>query len=330
VSGVSLSFLPLRGGYDVLVRVSPTKLPYRPSGGWRRRPLSTPRRLLFQWLERFVVRPGVEFLGTPYGGWPMDVTLIGPGSVCYSAGVGEDASFDRALIDWMGCTVYAFDPTPRVAAYVKREMGRERRFTFRPVGLWSSDTSLMFFAPEVEGGISYSAIDFRHTPAAFEGEVRSVPSLMRELGHDHLDLLKLSVEGAQFEVLDSLLSASVSVDQILVEFTPPVPLHRVRQACRRLRAAGYDLVAIPLQLWSWKFAFIHQQAPRRAVVPAAERFPAVTSSATVLVERRSPVERRSVGDRRRHADESPVGGPGPATERRRSSRRSGTDRRRAA
>lgn len=38
-------------------------------------------------------------LGSKYGGWIVPATLVRPDSVCYCVGVGEDISFDLALIE---------------------------------------------------------------------------------------------------------------------------------------------------------------------------------------------------------------------------------------
>jgi len=219
------------------------------------------RSKVFVRLEPLVPRADLDFLGTEYGGWPVVVHPSAHDGVCYSAGIGEDASFDRALIERTGCTVHAFDPVPRVADYVAREFANEPRFVFHPLGLWSTDSEMTFFGPELDGWVSHTAIDFRHTPAAFRAVVRSVPSVMRELGHDHLSVLKLSVEGAQFAVLDPVISAGTPIDQILVEFTPPVAVRKVRGQCAKLRSAGYDLVAAPLQTWNWKCAFVRRDLP---------------------------------------------------------------------
>ena len=43
---------------------------------------------------------------------------------------------------------------------------------------------------------------------------------MKSNGHSHLDLLKIDIEGAEYEVLNYLINKSISVTQILVEFHP--------------------------------------------------------------------------------------------------------------
>jgi hypothetical protein len=56
-------------------------------------------------------------IGTAYGGWSIPAGAISRDSVCYLAGLGEDASFDLSLIESFGCTVHAFDPVPEAARY---------------------------------------------------------------------------------------------------------------------------------------------------------------------------------------------------------------------
>jgi FkbM family methyltransferase len=201
-----------------------------------------------------VRRADMAMLGSSYGGYPVPTSLLDDRSICYLAGTGEDISFDLALIERFGCDVYAFDPVPRAAQYVARAAVAEPRHHFRPVGLWSSDATLTFHAPDQAGFVSHSATNLKHTEAAFEAPVRSVTSLMRELGHDHLDLLKISAEGAEFEILDHILAADIDVQILCVEFAQPTSVKRVLEYGRRLQAASYQLVSAG-QWRQWKLTF---------------------------------------------------------------------------
>ncbi|GIS76398.1 MAG: hypothetical protein CM1200mP12_21170 [Gammaproteobacteria bacterium] len=44
--------------------------------------------------------------------WGIDKSMIDSESVIYSVGVGSNIDFDLELIDSLGVTVHAFDPTP--------------------------------------------------------------------------------------------------------------------------------------------------------------------------------------------------------------------------
>jgi FkbM family methyltransferase len=202
----------------------------------------------------FVRRTDIATLGNPYGGYQVPSSLLDDRSICYLAGTGEDISFDLALIERFGCEVYAFDPVPRAAVYVAQAAAGEPRHHFMPVGLWSADTTLSFHAPVQAGFVSHSATNLQHTEAAFEAPVRSVASLMKELGHEHLDLLKISAEGAEFEILDHILTSAIDVHVLCLEFAQPVSVERVLEHGRRLQAAGYQLVGTG-EWRQWKLTF---------------------------------------------------------------------------
>ena len=70
------------------------------------------RRILAR-TPRFPIEVEVDklHLGTTYGGYAVVPAALGPESIVYSFGVGQDASFDLALIERFGATVHAFDPT---------------------------------------------------------------------------------------------------------------------------------------------------------------------------------------------------------------------------
>jgi FkbM family methyltransferase len=201
-----------------------------------------------------VRRADMAMLGNPYGGYSVPTSLLDDRSVCYLAGTGEDISFDLALIERFGCEVYAFDPVPRAGAYVAQAAAEEARHHFMPVGLWSSNTMLAFHAPDQAGFVSHSATNLKDTEAAFEAPVRSIESLMQELGHDHIDLLKISAEGAEFEILDHTFTAGIQAQVLCVEFAQPASLERVLAYGRRLQSAGYQLVGAG-QWRQWKLTF---------------------------------------------------------------------------
>ncbi len=202
-----------------------------------------------------VQRGDLTKIGTPYGGWSIPSSLLSSNSVCYLAGLGEDASFDLSLIERFGCTVHAFDPVPEAARYAASVSEREPRFLFSPLGLWSSDGTLRFYENAEPGFVSRSATNMHNTGSYAEAEVRSVDSLMAELGHEHVDLLKLSVEGSEYEILDDLLAKRLRVGILCVEFAQPAPLEPIIQRIRALELADYRLVNASLPPFNWKLTF---------------------------------------------------------------------------
>ncbi len=66
-----------------------------------------------EFYPRLDCRRATVRLGSPHAGWDVEVVGIDQDSVVYSFGVGEDVSFDLDLISRCGCTIHAFDPTPK-------------------------------------------------------------------------------------------------------------------------------------------------------------------------------------------------------------------------
>ena len=195
---------------------------------------------------------GLQKIGTAYGGWIVPTRLLGPTTRCYCGGVGEDVSFDLGLIERFGCEVFAFDPTPRAIAYAEPIAQREPRFRFMPVGLWSSDTVLKFYQPKDPTHVSHSVVNLQGTSDWFEASVRTIGSIMAELGHAPIDLLKLDIEGAEHAVLASILDAGILPTILCFEVDQPVGPIRLWSTIRRVLGHGYDLVAVD----GWNFTFV--------------------------------------------------------------------------
>jgi FkbM family methyltransferase len=200
-------------------------------------------------------RDDLARIGTTYGGWSIPARLLATDSVCYLAGLGEDASFDLSLIERFGCTVHAFDPVPEASVYAATVSEREPRFLFNPVGLWSSDGALRFYDNAEPGFVSRSATNMHSTGSYTEAQVRSIDSLMTEFGHERVDLLKLSVEGSEYELVDDILAKQLPVSVLCVEFAQPAPLDPIVARIRALEAGGYELVHASLLPFNWKLTF---------------------------------------------------------------------------
>jgi FkbM family methyltransferase len=191
------------------------------------------------------VRPRGDLvrLGSDYGGWTVPTDLVERSWVCYSGGVGDDITFDLAFIERFGCEVDAFDPTPSSVEHVRLAADDEPRFHFHPWGVWSDDATVRFYAPDYSD-TNFSAVNLHDTEDFFEAPCRSLPSIMRELGHDRIDLLKLDIEGAEYEVLDALLGGDIRPTVLCVEFHKTSGIGPMRRTASRMRAIGYDAVAV--------------------------------------------------------------------------------------
>lgn len=186
-------------------------------------------------------------LGSDYGGWDVVADSLDAGSVVYSFGVGEDASFDLAVIEKFGATVHAFDPTPRSIEWVKGQELPEK-FVLHEYGIADVDGEVTFHPPENPEHVSHTLLGARSPDGkAIEVPVKRLATIMGELGHGSIDVLKMDVEGAEYAVIEDISQTEVRPGQILVEFHhrfPGVGLEKTKRAVGQLREMGYLLASV--------------------------------------------------------------------------------------
>ena len=196
------------------------------------------------------------YLGSGYGGYGVPDGLIEPNWTCYCIGTGRDITFDLALIRNFGCEVFACDPAPQAEAYVREAAAGIERFSFLPVAVGPSDGALHLYRAADPDRMALSTGDLEGSGESVEVPMRSLPSLMEELGHDRIDLMKLAVEGMEYELLESINPSEFGVRVLLVEFTWSRPVAAALSATEALRAQGYR----PVFRHLGDVTFVHQAA----------------------------------------------------------------------
>lgn len=212
--------------------------------------------------SRQVKYPRLTF-GNRFAEWTFCPDLLSENSVVYSFGVGEDISFDLQLMGQFGLHIHAFDPSPRSIEWVQQQNLMEG-FHFYPLGLAGSDGKVMFSEPE-EPGIH----SLRMTPAhqnkgtarpPMELPVQRLSTIMQELRHDRIDLLKMDIEGAEYEVIEDIINSFIPVSQILVEFHhrfDHIGIGMTRRAISSLNEAGYRIFHVSASGEEMSFIKIH-------------------------------------------------------------------------
>jgi FkbM family methyltransferase len=204
------------------------------------------RRLRRPVLGPAAIKVPIATLGTEYGSQTVCTSVLNPGAIVYSFGVGEDASFDLELIRQFGCEVYAFDPTPRSIAWVAASI-RDAHFHFRPIGIAANEGSAKVGRPANPAHVSHYKPANGPTEEAdrwAEFPVKPYDTIRRELGHDRVDIIKLDIEGFEFEVIPDLLRSEVLPGQLLVDFHHGLYGYTDSDAGRAIRAmhrAGFVL-----------------------------------------------------------------------------------------
>jgi FkbM family methyltransferase len=202
-----------------------------------------------QWCDIFDIQ--LECLTENYGSGSESWILCPDGltgeSIVYSIGVGEDINFDLSVIERHGVTVYAFDPTSRSVEWVKKQALPDQ-FHFIEVAVSDVEATAAFYPPANTAHVSHSLLNVMGgTNEPVYVQTKRLSMLMHELGHTHIDVLKMDIEGAEYAVIADFLQANLDVRQFLVEFHhrfSDIGIEKTKNAIVLLRNHGYKLFAI--------------------------------------------------------------------------------------
>lgn len=220
---------------------------------WQRLKRSLGRRFREWRLPR-----GYERLGTRYGGWWLDVGLIGRAPLLIDCGLGEDISFPMAFLKRFDGQVVGVEPNPRSLAYCRQHCppGME----IQPKALWKTAGETLSFhlprpqhqLPKGADGVSGSLVGSHGYVVGGEAltvNTTTLTELLAAASRDECDVLKLDIEGAEYDVLAELCRSGGirCTRQLLVEFHHGVTHHGIEEtlaAVAAIESAGFRLVHV--------------------------------------------------------------------------------------
>ncbi len=188
--------------------------------------------------------------GNEYGGFYLCPDYIHSQSICYSFGIGEDISFDQAIIENHNCLVYGFDPTPKAILWVKDQTKTvPSKFIFYEYGIGDKTGPKDFFLPQNIEHVSGSYVLQKNVNPRrkVKVELKSLTDIVKELGHKKIDVQKIDIEGAEYEVLGGILESSIFIDQILIEFHDRFfedGRQKTIRAVEKLKEHGYEIFGV--------------------------------------------------------------------------------------
>ena len=219
----------------------------------------TKQRLRRHKLKQLGIEPISCNTSALYGGdhgWVVDKSLINSESIIYSVGVGSNIDFDLDIIQSFDATVHAFDPTPRSIEWIsKQELPKS--FIFHPVGLASKNGYMDFFPPSKQSSTHYSPLDrYKSSNGVIKAPVKNLETVASELNHTKIDLLKMDIEGGEYEVIEDLSQSRININQILIEFHhmyKDIPFSKTVNAIGILKSLGFELFNISQRTYEFSF-----------------------------------------------------------------------------
>lgn len=184
-----------------------------------------------------------ELIGIGNDAWVICPEGLTSQSRVYSLGVGNEIVFDLALINRFGLEVFAFDPTPHSIAWVRAQK-LPKQFHFIEYGIANFDGTAKFYNI---AGDQWSTTTVSLGSDAYNCEVYRLQTIMKSLGHEGIDLLKINIEGGEYAVIDDLIACQIDVGQLVVQFHHHFAGHSLadtERAVNNLNKHGYQIFHI--------------------------------------------------------------------------------------
>jgi FkbM family methyltransferase len=184
------------------------------------------------------IKKDKQWFGNLYGGFYVANGSLCENSIVYSLGIGEDVSFDLDIIEKYNCKIFAYDPTPKSVKWVNKNISN-KNFSFSPIGISDEKGTKLFYLPKKSNHVSGSLKKI-NTVNESNGVKLQFDTLKNQIiknNHKKIDLLKMDIEGSEYDVIDSILNEKIEIDQILVEFHP----HLVQNGREKTKSSIYKL-----------------------------------------------------------------------------------------
>lgn len=195
---------------------------------------------------------------------PRHVTLqydfaLGDDPVVFDVG-GYEGDWAAEMLCRFGARVEVFEPVPKFIGHLRRRFEFTDRVAIHAFGLGGRNARL----PIAVGGERSSFVhDVRQRGELVEAEIRDVVEYLDDQDIERIDVLKLNIEGAEFELLERVLDGNraMSFDHVLVQFHDELP-----DAPQRAAAIS-DRLSETHEL-QWRFPFVWECWRRRGLAPA--------------------------------------------------------------
>lgn len=150
-------------------------------------------------------------------------------------------------------TIYAFEPVPSIYEIAKQKITGYDNIKLFPYGLGNNNYELDITMGPVDGVSSSFFIDGE---TKVKASIRSVKEVFEELGISNVDLMKINIEGSEYDVLDCLIENNLhtKIANIQVQFHRLGEDYnsRINKIKEELRKSHHITYEFPFVWENWK------------------------------------------------------------------------------
>jgi FkbM family methyltransferase len=161
-------------------------------------------------------------------------------SIVFDCG-GYEGDWTAAIFERYGCTVFVFEPVERYARSLEARFGDHERIRIFRFGLHSRNERCKIHLAANASSVFGVSADVE------EIQLRDVQEVLADLDVPRIDLMKVNIEGGEFDLLDRLLATRLiaRVDNLQVQFHRFVPnaverRERIREKLAETHQLAYD------------------------------------------------------------------------------------------
>lgn len=191
-----------------------------------------------------------NILGSGNGVWPAPRQLLQSSRqpVVLSFGVGYDLEFEKDVNKLYNAKIFAFDPTPKSIEWVNSNY-LPSNIQFRPKGI-SKNNEIIDFYPIDENSKDRPGFSSKRGGGnCHKGECKCLHDILQEEGLNisDVDILKMDIEGMEYEVVGDLIENKYFPDYLLIEYHHRrynIKPRQTKKSIQKLRENGYKVFYI--------------------------------------------------------------------------------------
>jgi FkbM family methyltransferase len=201
--------------------------------------------------------------------------VIGPGDIVADAGCADDADFSKHMIAEHGAVAWGIDPTRKHAAALAQLASRLAGFHYMPAAIAAEAGIITFHesGDNVSGSLLKDHVNVIHDSVQrYEVQALDLQGLASRIGSERIAILKLDLEGAEYELLSHVTSQMLKpFDQIFVEFHHHAVTRYdetdTRAVVHRLEGLGFASFSLD----DHNYVFYHEPAAVESNRPRTDR-----------------------------------------------------------